>query len=275
MRTILATMLAATLLAGTGLVGCNQAEAPVAEPTASYSASDYGAAIADIARPQADRDADAKRLPGELLAFAQIDEGDVVGDYIMGGGYVTRLLAMAVGSTGKVYAVQPDEFIGFRPEYATEQDAAVAPYADNDGNPVHVFPLNGPIAAPPFPEPLDTIITVMNLHDLYIGPMPEGTADQAIAALYAALKPGGSLVVVDHRAAPGGGAEAADTLHRMDEELALADLTEAGFVLEEESEIYARPDDPRTANVFDEAIRGATDQFMWRLRKPDGAAGAE
>lgn len=274
MRRFHAAMLAATMLAAPLLTGCNQTDAPPAEPEATYSASSYSAAITDIARPEADRAADATRLPGELLAFAQIDAGDVVGDYIMGGGYVTRLLAMAVGSSGRVYAVQPDEFIGFRAEYATEQADAVAPYADNDGNPVWVFPLNGSIADPPFPEPLDTIITVMNLHDLYLAPMGAGTADAAIAALYAALKPGGSLVVVDHRAAPGSGAEAADSLHRMDKELALAALTDAGFVLEEQSELYARPDDPRTANVFDEAIRGKTDQFMWRLRKP-GAAEAD
>ena len=271
MRTIIAAVLAVTVLAG-----CSDADAPVAEDPAAYAASSYAAAIADIARPQADRDADAARLPGELLAFAQIDTGDVVGDYIMGGGYVTRLLAMATGSTGKVYAFQPDEFIAFRPEYATEQDAAVAPYADDAGNPVRVFPLRGPVTAPPFPEPLDTIITVMNLHDLWLGEPAAGatgpgdTAATAIAALYAALKPGGSLVVVDHRAAAGGGAAAAAQLHRMDEDLALAALTAAGFTLEAQSALYARPDDPRTANVFDEAIRGRTDQFLWRLRKTAG-----
>jgi predicted methyltransferase len=182
---------------------------------------------------------------------------------------VSRLLAIATGSSGKVYAFQPDEFIAFRPAYAAEQDAAVAPYADEQGNPVRVFPLRGPVGAPPFPEPLDTIITVMNLHDLWLGEPADRSAATAIAALYAALKPGGSLVVVDHRAAAGGGVAAAADLHRMDEELALAALTAAGFELEAQSELYARPDDPRTANVFDEAIRGRTDQFMWRLRKPE------
>ena len=267
MRKIVIAVLAASVLAS-----CNSAEPP-APPERTYSASDYAAALVDIARPEADRARDATRKPGELLAFAQIDSGDVVGDYIMGGGYVTRLLAIAVGSAGKVYAFQPDEFIAFRPEYATEQDEAVAPYANERGEPVTVFPLRGPIAAPPFPEQLDTIITVQNLHDLFIGPMPEGTAATAITALYDALKPGGTLVVVDHRAAAGAGAAAADTLHRMDEALAREALTAAGFVLEAESTLYARPDDPRTANVFDEAIRGRTDQFMWRLRKPaEGAA---
>jgi predicted methyltransferase len=269
---------AATLLAGllaTSLTACSSETPPEAEAPA-YSAASYAQAINDIARTDEDRARDAARLPGELLAFAQIDTGDKVGDYIMGGGYLTRLLAIAVGSEGRVYAFQPDEFIGFRPEYATEQDAAVRPYTDTQGNPVTVFPLRGPIAAPPFPEPLDTIITVMNFHDLYIGPMPAGTAENAIKALFDALKPGGSLVVVDHLAAEGAGAAAADSLHRMDADLALGMLTAAGFVLEQESDLYARPADPRTANVFDEAIRGQTDQFVWRLRKPEGpAAGGE
>lgn len=258
-----------------GLLAACTAEAPPEAQPPQHSAADYAAALADIARPATDRERDATRKPGELLAFAQIDAGDKVGDYIMGGGYLTRLLALAVGSEGRVYAFQPDEFISFRPEYATEQDAAVAPYADNDGNPVTVFPLRGPIAAPPFPEQLDTIITVMNLHDLFIPQMPEGTAETAIKTLFDALKPGGSLVAVDHLAADGGGLAAADALHRMDADLALNALTAAGFVLEQESDLYSRPADPRTANVFDEAIRGQTDQFVWRLRKPDPRAGAE
>jgi predicted methyltransferase len=252
MRAFITATLAAALLAGCATPG---------EPPASFAASDYAAALADSRRPQADRDRDAARLPGELLAFAQVEPGDRVGDYIMGGGYFTRVLAGAVGPTGRVYAFQPSEFIAFRPDYATEQDTAVAPY------PGLVVPLRGPIAAPGFPEPLDVIITVQNLHDLFIGPMPAGTAPNALAALHAALKPGGTLLVVDHRAVAGGGAAAADTVHRMDEELALAALSAAGFVLEDRSELYARPADMRTANVFDPAIRGATDQFAWRLRR--------
>ena len=268
MRTVIVAALAATMLAG-----CNNAAAP--EPPAhSYAASDSAAALADPLRPEADRARDAARKPGELLAFAEIDAGDVVGDYIMGGGYLTRLLGLAVGPTGKVYAFQPDEFIAFRPDYATEQDAAVAPFAASAEAPARVVPLRGPVAAPPFPEQLDTIITVMNFHDLYIGPMPTGTAESAIKALFDALKPGGSLIVVDHLAEAGAGAAAADTLHRMDADLALNMLTAAGFVLEQESDLYSRPTDPRTANVFDEAIRGQTDQFVWRLRKPEGAQAA-
>lgn len=249
------------------LAACGS-EAPEPE-AAAYSASNYNAAIVDIARPDADRERDATRKPGELLAFAQIDKGEVVGDYIMGGGYVTRLLAIAVGANGKVYAFQPDEFITFRAEYATEQDEAVRPYSDEQGNPVHVFPLRGPVAAPAFPEPLDTIITVQNLHDLYLSAMPPDTAGKAIAALFDALKPGGKLVVVDHSALAGSGTGASDPLHRIEKAAAVTALTAAGFVLEEESDLYAAPDDPRTTNVFDPAIRGKTDQFALRFLKPE------
>jgi len=256
------------LLAGAAalaLASCGSAEKAADNDAAakSHSASQYRAAIADIARPESDREQDGKRKPGELLAFAQIDPGEKVGDYIMGGGYMTRLLAIAAGQEGKVYAFQPDEFIAFRPEYATEQDEAAAPY------PERVVPLRGPIAAPPFPEPLDTIVTVMNLHDLYIGAMPEGTGAKAIAALYAALKPGGTLLVVDHNAKDGSGTGDSDKLHRIDRQAAIDALTSAGFVLEEESDLYRRGDDPRSANVFDPAIRGNTDQFALRFRKPE------
>lgn len=228
-------------------------------PTAATGG--HAAALADPQRPQADRERDAARKPGEILAFAQVAPGQKVGDYIMGGGYWTRLLSNAVGAQGKVYAFQPEEFIAFRPAYGDEQTAAAMDRPN-------VVPLRGPVAAPPFPEKLDTIVTVQNMHDLYIGAMPQGTGPKALKALYDALKPGGTLLVVDHSAAAGAGLAAANSLHRMDRDAAIAALTAAGFRVEAESAIYIRPDDPRTANVFDPAIRGKTDQFVLRLRKP-------
>ena len=224
-------------------------------------AASYKTALADPARPATDRERDAARKPAELLAFAEIAPGETVGDFVMGGGYVTRLLAAAVGPTGKVYAFQPAEFIAFKKQYGDDQAAVDAAY-------VNVDAVAGPFAAPAFPAPLDTIITVQNFHDLYLKPFPEGTGDKASAALFAALKPGGMLVVVDHSAADGSGTTLSDSLHRIDKAAVVAALTKAGFKLEAESDLYKRADDPRTANVFDAAIRGKTDQFALRFRKP-------
>lgn len=231
---------------------------PVAAKPAAPS---YKAALADPARPAADRERDTARKPAELLAFAHIKPGQKVGDYVMGGGYLTRILAGAVGASGKVYAFQPAEFIKFRPQYGEDQAAVDAAYANVDA-------VAGPFAAPAFPEPLDVIITVQNFHDLYLKPFPTGTGDKASAALFAALKSGGTLVVVDHVAAKGSGTTLSDSLHRIDKDAVIAALTKAGFKLEAESKLYSRPADPHTANVFDASIRGETDQFTLRFRKP-------
>jgi predicted methyltransferase len=232
-----------------------------AVPALAQGATDYASALADETRPAAERERDAARHPAELLAFARIEKGEKVGDYIIGGGYWTRILSNLVGPGGKVYAFQPEEFIAFRPAYGTEQDAAVA------GRP-NVVALRGPVAAPPFPEPLDTIITVQNFHDLFIEQMPAGTGPRAVAALFAALKPGGTLVVVDHSAAAGSGLSATSSLHRIDRQAAIEALSAAGFVLDGASDLYADPADPRDANVFSPTIRGKTDQFTLRMKKP-------
>ncbi|HVR89927.1 MAG TPA: methyltransferase [Novosphingobium sp.] len=224
-------------------------------------AADYTVALADPARPEADRARDAARLPGELLAFAQVSRGEKVGDYIMGGGYLTRILAAAVGPNGRVYAFQPAEFIAFRAQYGDDQKTVDAAYANVDA-------VAGSAGAPAWPEPLDTIITVQNFHDLYNKRAPADAGLRAARGLFGALKRGGTMVVVDHSAAPGTGSTLSDALHRIDRQTVVDAFTAAGFKLEASSDLYARPADPRTANVFDPAIRGHTDQFTLRFRKP-------
>ena len=247
-----------SLALASALSGC---AATLEDEPASASAADYAAALADPARPEAERARDAARLPAELLAFAQVAPGEKVGDYIMGGGYLTRILAAAVGPTGRVYAFQPAEFIAFRPQYGEDQKTVDAAY-DN------VVAVAGSAPAPAWPEPLDTIITVQNFHDLYNKRAPAETGHIAARNMFAALKPRGTLVIVDHSAPAGTGTTLSDGLHRIDKQTVIDAVTTAGFRLEAESDLYRRPDDPRTANVFDASIRGKTDQFALRFRKP-------
>ncbi len=221
----------------------------------------YATALADPARPEADRKRDAARKPGEVLAFADIKPGQKVVDYIMGGGYLTRVLAAAVGPNGKVYAFQPSEFIAFRKEYGAEQDTVAGAYKN-------VVPLRPSIGALSIPEPVDAIITVQNYHDLHLSMAPKGTADLVNKGLFAALKPGGVLIVIDHVAAAGKGAGDANTLHRIEPGYARAEIEKAGFKYDGELTAWRNSTDPHTANVFDAAIRGKTDQFAYRFRKP-------
>jgi predicted methyltransferase len=219
------------------------------------------AALAAPNRTGAEKARDAVRKPAELLTFAGVKPGDKVADFIMGGGYLTKILAGVVGPNGRVYAYQPAEFIGFRAAYGTEQDAAVKGLAN-------VTPSRPSLAAFSFPEPLDAIVTVQNYHDLHLKMAPPGFAGTVAKKMYDALKPGGVLLVVDHVANTDPDFKAPDKLHRIDPAAARKEIEAAGFVFEAESPMFRNAADAHTANVFDPAIRGKTDQFVHRYRKP-------
>ncbi len=87
-------------------------------------------------------------------------------------------------------------------------------------------------------------------------------------AVYAALKPGGTYVILDHVAAPGSPANVTDTLHRIEPGVVRRQVEAAGFVFVGESKILANPADPHTAGPFDPSIQGHTDQFLYKFRKP-------
>ena len=247
---ILALVLAA------GLSASALATSAFAAPPANIAA-----ALADPARPAADVARDATRKPGDLLALADIKTGDKVADFVIGGGYFTRILSAAVGPTGHVYAYQPAEFIKFQASYGENLKKVADAYKN-------VTPLDASFQQLDLPDGLDAIVTVQNYHDLYLKPFPSGTAAKVDAELFKSLKPGGVLLVVDHAALPGSGISAADSLHRIDPEAVKSDLKAAGFVLERESPLLADAADPHTASVFDPAIRGKTDQFVLVFRKP-------
>ncbi len=219
------------------------------------------AALAAPGRADADKARDATRKPGELLAFAGVKPRDKVADFMMGGGYWTKIMAGVVGPEGKVYAYQPAEFIGFRAAYGDEQDAAVKGLAN-------VVPSRPSLAAFSFPEPLDAIVTVQNYHDLYLKIAPPGFAGVVTKKLYDSLKPGGVLLVVDHVANADPDFKAPDTLHRIDPAAARKAIEAAGFTFDGELPILRNATDPHTANVFTPEIRGKTDQFVHRYRKP-------
>jgi predicted methyltransferase len=222
------------------------------------------AAVADPNRPDADKQRDADRKPAESVAFAGIKKGDHVADLLPGGGYFTRIFSKIVGDKGVVYALVPPPRPNAppgAPDFAAPLNAIAA---DPNYKNVRVAPINQGGALTP--EPVDVVWTSLNYHDLHNRPNADLHAFNQ--SVFNALKPGGTYIVVDHAAAPGAGTSVTSTLHRIDPEAVKSEVTAAGFVLAEESDVLRNPQDPHTAQVRDPSIRGKTDQFILKFRKP-------
>lgn len=246
-------MLRMSILAATAALFVAASAAPVP----AY----VSAAVNDSARPAADKARDAERKPDAMLMFAGIKPGMKVMDMIPGGGYFTRIFAKAVGPKGYVYAYQPselDQFSHGKPEAIFE---VVKDYPNVSV--IHA-PMNSLVA----PEPLDVVWTSQNYHDLhdpFFAPADTAIIDKQV---FKALKHGGVFIVLDHAAPKGSGLSDTNTLHRIDEAVVKKEVEAAGFKLVGESNVLRNPKDTRTIKVFDPSIRGHTDQFILKFRKP-------
>jgi predicted methyltransferase len=218
------------------------------------------AAVSDPGRPAADTKRDADRKPAESVAFAGLKPGDKVLELLAGGGYYTRILAKTVGPGGHIYATMPDALLAARPNAA---DGLKAIAADpNYGGNITVLP--EPDGSPSAPVPVDVVWTSDNYHDLH-NPGPFGASDMAVfnKAVFAALKPGGLFIVIDHAGAPGTGLTQTGTLHRIDPDAAKKEIAAAGFVFVGSSPVLHRANDDFTAKASD-----ADEQFTFKFRKP-------
>jgi predicted methyltransferase len=232
------------------------ANAPVAIP------ANIAAALSDPGRPSADMVRDELRLPAETLAFAGVKTGAKVADLIPGGGYFTRIFSKAVGPRGHVYAYVPDELT----KLAKREPAVKAIAADPNYKNVSVILNTLPNFATP--EKLDLVFTAQNYHDMHDKFM--GPADLSVVnrQIFKALKPGGVYLVLDHVAEPGSGLRDTETLHRIDPAAVKQEVTAAGFIFEGESRVLRDSADKHAVSVFDPSIRGKTDQFIYKFRKP-------
>lgn len=228
-----------------------------AEPIEVTASSPYiVVAVADERRPQADRDRDALRYPADVLAFTGVQPGWRVADIGPGGGYYSRLFAVAAGDGGRLYAID-------RPGTA-ERPRPMAAVAPTYSNITHL--MDG-YAGWNTGEPLDAIFISQIYHDFYL---PQLAIDVPALnrQMFAALKPGGVLIIIDHAAAAGSPISVTSDLHRIDRAQVITDLTAAGFVLDGESQVLRNPADDHALRVFEGDIRGRTDQFVLRFRRP-------
>lgn len=233
----------------------------VAAPLLAKPQPPIAAAIAGKARSDANRALDEGRKPAEVLAFAGIKPGDVVADYQAGGGYYTELIADLVGPKGRVYAMTQPNF-----------------YEKKDWDPLQAAHPNVAMMVAPgqslvlAPRSVDVIFAHMTWHDLYWTnekyQHPRIEVPQYMANWFAAVKPGGHVVIIDHVGPPGDPREVVDKLHRIDPAQVKADMAAAGFVLEGESDVLRRSEDDHSKLVFDPSVRGKTDRFVLKFRRP-------
>jgi predicted methyltransferase len=253
------------LLAGLGVLlfvgACAGGALPglmMVQPVTATS-SHIVAAVADPRRPDADRERDALRHPAEILAFTGVQPGWRVADVGPGGGYYTRLFSVAVGPQGRVYAVD-------RPNAAPDRPRAILAVAPEYQN---ITVLQDGYQGWSIAEPLDAVFVSQIYHDWFYPQL--GLDVPALnRAIYDALKPGGVYIIIDHAAAAGHTIDPnpQTDIHRIDQAQVIREVTAVGFVLDGESDVLRNPADDRSVRVFEGDIRGRTDQFVLRFRKP-------
>jgi predicted methyltransferase len=220
-------------------------------------------AVADAARPATDRAQDVNRKPVEVLQFTGVKPGDKVIDLMPGYGYYTRLFSRIVGTHGAVYAIQPTEMDKANPKFlqSVKTFAGTAHYQN-------VSIIEQPVASMQLPQNVDIVWTSQNYHDLHDPFMGSPDVASINKAIFNALKPGGVYIVLDAAAAAGTGTSKTNDLHRIDPAAVKAEVTAAGFQFVGESDVLANSADDHTLAIFNPTVKGKTDKFIYKFRKP-------
>ena len=238
-----------------------------AVPAAAWAEpADVAASVAaTAARTEANVKLDASRKPAEILSFLGLEKGSRVLDLFGANQYWAEIVAPAVGPDGFVVVWQPNQFLN---------DKRRASFADFAARQKNVLLINSGMEAPSLgTNAYDFALMNLDYHDVYWESAERKIArmepDAWLKRLYDAMKPGAVVGIIDHAATPGGDTrEVVEKLHRIDPAVVKADFQRAGFVLEAESDLLRNPADDRSLNVFDEKIRGQTDRFVLKFRKP-------
>jgi predicted methyltransferase len=196
------------------------------------------AAAAGDHRPERDKARDRYRNPVETLAFFGIRDDMTVVEIWPGGGWYTRILAPFLKDKGRLYLAAYEPGVVIR-NATNAQREEVAARPEVFGQPVFTVLEKGKYDIAP-PGSADLVLTFRNLHNW----MDAGDAEEVMKAMYRALKPGGVLGFVEHRANPGPQDPRAKNGY-VTEDYAIKLVEGAGFRLVGRSEINANPQDTK------------------------------
>ena len=221
-------------------------------------APDFEAIVAASDRSDTDRKVDERRHPVQMLTFTGVQPGMKVLDMEASAGYSTELLARSVGPDGMVYAQDSaavlERFVKDKFDIRAQKPAMK--------NVVHVVRnFDDPI--PPDVSNLDLITFFFAYHDITYMEVNRAEMNRK---MFAALKPGGFLIISDHSAKPGDGTNVSKTLHRIEESTLRQEIEAAGFKLAGEADFLRHPEDPRDVPVFKSQV--PNDEFVLKYQKP-------
>ena len=230
------------------------------QAVANPPSADLEKRLAEGERSPEDKARDAGRRPAAVINFLGIEAGMKVMDLIAASGYYTEVLSVAVGPKGRVYAQNGDFVLKIRD--GANDKAMTARLAN--GRLPNVERLDREVEDLSFDGTLDAVLTALNFHDIYNGG-GEDAANKMLLTILKSLRPGGVLGLIDHAGNPKADNE---KLHRIDEAKVVEAAKAAGFIVEASSDVLRHSEDDRTQFVFAKGLRGATDRFVLRLRKP-------
>ena len=212
----------------------------------------YQRAVDSPIRTDKDRAMDQSRRPVDFLNLTQVKPGMMVLDVAAGAGYTSQLLALAVGPQGKLFAQisKPSAALDARLLAQPQSNIKVITQAFEE-----LYPSDLP--------KVDLVTLVLSYHDIVNLPIDRNKMNQAI---FNALKPGGHLIVLDHSARSGADLSVTSSLHRIDEQAVIRELTKAGFKIESESSAWRNAADTR--EVQSTKMETTSDRFALRLVKP-------
>ena len=265
-RYIATFAIAATVAAPPLVAPASAQRGRAAAAHAVVTAAQLRQAVATPGRPAAATGLDEVRRPAEVLQWIGLRRGDRVLDYFTGTGYYAEIIGRAVGPRGSVTAWNSTGFMG--------NERLRTALTELTGRTPNVTVQAGDLTALDFgANSYDLALLHLVYHDAYWQSeqyhVPRIDPNTLTRALYRAVKPGGSVVVIDHVAAPGGDTRAVvEQYHRIDPATIRADFQRAGFRFAGESSLLRVPTDPHNVNVFDPSIRGRTDRVMYRFTKP-------